>query len=80
MNAICTQLQSPINSGLTQWRLMVSLIPSRITGGIPLVSTIFSLSVENERADAGRDDKTSVAMPNFQVLKGTGKNTFSLFN
>ena len=31
--------------------------PPRKSGGIPLVSTTFSLSIENEQTDAGRDDQ-----------------------
>ena len=37
----------------------------------------FILSVENERADAGRDGRTSFARPNFQARTGTTKkNSF----
>ena len=41
---------------------------------------IFSLSVENDQADAGRDYRTRIARPNFQVRMGTGKYLFSLFS
>ena len=34
------------------------------SGGIPLVSTKFSLSVENEQADAERDGRIRLARPN----------------
>ena len=36
----------------------------------------FSLSVENERADAGRDGRTCLARPNSQARTGTGKFHF----
>ena len=35
--------------------------PPRKSGGIPRVSTKFNLSVENEQADAGRDDQIRLA-------------------
>ena len=47
------------------------------SGGIPRVSTRFSLSVENEQADAGRDSRTRLARPNSRARTGTGKKTFS---
>ena len=37
----------------------------------------FSLSVENERADAGRDGRTCLARPNSRARTGTGKYSFS---
>ena len=55
VNAIKTQLHDPINSGLTRWRMAVKNIlynkwtPPRNSGGIPKVSTIFSLSMEMNR-------------------------------
>ena len=60
VNAIGTQLRDPMNSGLTQWRMAVQINkwtpPPRNSGGIPqVVSTRFSLSIENDQADAGRD-------------------------
>ena len=40
----------------------------------PRVSTIFNLGVENEqRADAGKDDRTWLTRPNSQARAGTGK-------
>ena len=39
----------------------------------PKVSTRFSLSMENEQADAGRDGQTRLARPNSQARTGTGK-------
>ena len=52
----------------------------RKLGGIPRVSTRFSLSVKNEQTDAGRDDQTCLARPNSQARTGTGKYSFSFFS
>ena len=59
--------------------------PSRKAGGIPWKSTRlmiddwwFSLSVENERADAGRDGRTRLAGPNSQARTGPGKKAWFL--
>ena len=42
-----------------------------------LVSTRFSLSMENEQADAGRDDRTCLARPYYLARTGTqGKTQF----
>ena len=41
------------------------------------LSTIFSLSVENEHADAGRDGRTRLTRPNSQARTGTGNVHFS---
>ena len=41
----------------------------RKMGGIPRVSTRFSLSVENEQTDAGRDGQTCLASPNSQARR-----------
>ena len=38
------------------------------------------VSVENEKADAGRDDRTHLARPSPQARTGTGKYLFSLFS
>ena len=40
--------------------------------GIPRVSTSFSLSVKNEQANAGPNDRTCLQRPNLQALTGTG--------
>ena len=48
-------------------------------GGIPWGNTRFSLSMENEQADAGRDGRTHLAGPKYQARTGTGKKTFFLF-
>ena len=42
----------------------------------PVVSTRFSLGVENDRADAGRDGCTRLARPNLKARTGTGKIHF----
>ena len=52
MNAFGTQLHDPIKSGLVRWHTVVlnnKLTPPRNSGGIPQVSTIFSLSIEMSR-------------------------------
>ena len=54
--------------------------PPRTAGGIPLISTRFSLSVENEEVDAGRDGRTRFARPNIYILgreRGMEKTHFS---
>ena len=45
----------------------------RKSGGIPRVSTRFSLSMEDEQADARRDGRTRLAGPDSQARTGTGK-------
>ena len=47
---------------------------SRKAGGIPRESTRFSLSVESEQADAGRDGQTCIMTLNSQAQTGTEKN------
>ena len=42
-------------------------------------SIIFSLRVENEQADAGRDGRTCLARPNSQARTGTGKYKLHTF-
>ena len=54
VNAIGTQLRDPINSGLTRWQLTVYMDAFAEIGRNPVSGTRFSLSVENEQADAGR--------------------------
>ena len=44
-----------------------------------LALTRFSLSMENEQADAGRDGGTHLARPNPQALTGTRRYHFFLF-
>ena len=46
--------------------------PPRKAGGIPRVSTRFSLSTEKEQAYAGRDNQTRLARPRTQARTGTG--------
>ena len=55
-------------------------MPPRKSEGIPWVSTRFSLSMENEQADAGRDGQTRLARPSSQAQTGTGNYQFSLFS
>ena len=43
-------------------------------------SNRFSLGVENEQAEAGRDGRTCLAGPNSQARTGTGECSFSLFS
>ena len=46
----------------------------RKSGEIPCVSTRFSLSVDNEQADAGQDSRTRLTRPNSQTRKGDREN------
>ena len=62
MNAIGTQLRDPIDSGPTRWRwtMYVDYDAATESGRNPVSKhqpIRFNLSVENERADAGRDGK-----------------------
>ena len=52
--------------GINKWT------PPRKSEGNPCLSTRFSLSVENEQADAGRDGRTRLTRPNSQARTGTG--------
>ena len=47
--------------------------PPRNSGGIPQVSTRFSVSIENEQADKRRDSQTCLAKPNSQARTGADK-------
>ena len=70
VNAIGTQLRDPMNSGLTRWRMAVprnKWTSPRKSEGMPRVSTRFSLSMENEQAEAGWDGRTRFARPNSQA-------------
>ena len=81
VNAIGTQLQDLINSGLTRWRF--KLINGRRRGKreeFRELSTRSSLGVENEQADAGRDGRICLAKPSSQARTGAGKKSFSLFS
>ena len=51
-------------------------MPSRKAGEFPSVSTRFSLRVENEQDDAGRDGRTCLARPNYQARTGARKISF----
>ena len=66
VNAIGTQ----INKWTPPWK----------SGGIPCVSIIFSLTVENEQAESSRDGRNRLAKLNSQARTGTGKSSFSLFS
>ena len=59
--------------GITEWR------PPRTAGGIPRVSTRFSLSMENEQAGSGRNGRTRLARPSSQARMGTVKFHFTRF-
>ena len=67
MNAIGTKLLDPINLGLTQLWLTGCVDAVAESGRNPVVSKRRSLGVENERVNAGRDDRTCLARPNSQV-------------
>ena len=60
--------------GINKWT------PPQKSGGIPRVSTTFSLSVENEQAEAGWDGQTRFARPNSEARTGTGKYSCYLFS
>ena len=71
-----TQLHDPINSVLKLWRLTVYLnavAESGRKGKSPRICTRFSLGVENERANVGRDGRTCLARPNSQAWTGRVK-------
>ena len=40
------------------------------------ISTRFSLTIDNEQADAGRDIRIRQARPNYQARTGTAKSVF----
>ena len=44
--------------------------------GLEIYITIFSLSLENEQADAGPDGRTHLARPNSQARTGTDRKIF----
>ena len=72
MNAIDMQLRDPINSGLTRWRMAVKInkwTPPRKSGGIPWVSTRFSLSMEMNRLTR---DGTAEPVSRDQILRREG--------
>ena len=68
MNAIGTQLRDPINSGLTRCRMafLNKWTPPRNSGGIHLVSTRFSLSMEMSRLTR---DETAEPVSRDQILR-----------
>ena len=77
VNTIDTQVSDPINSGLTPWRLAVWMdanAEGKRNERNPCENTRFSLGVENDRADTGRDDRTCLARPNSQARTGVEKN------
>ena len=80
INAIGTQLRDPINSRLARWRMAVEInewAPPRNSGGIPYVSTRFSLSMEMSRLTL---DVTAEPVSRDQILRrerGQEKNTVS---
>ena len=83
VNTIGTRLRDLVNVGLTRWRLAVYINGCHRGNREESrkLSTRFSLSVENEQADAGRDGRTRLfAKPNSQavVRTGTGKKQVSL--
>ena len=68
MNVIGTKLRDLINSRLTRWRMAVykKWTSPWKAGGIPRVSTRFSLSVENEQTGA---DGTAKPVSRDQILR-----------
>ena len=68
MNVIGTQSRDSIDSGLTRWRMAVSInewTPSRESAGIPKVSTRSSLSMEMSRLTR---DGTAKPVPRDQIF------------
>ena len=55
MNAIGTQLRDPINSGLTRWRMAVSLDVAAELGRNPVSKHQIQPEYGDEQADAGQD-------------------------
>ena len=56
MNAIGTHLRDPINSGLTLWRMAVSLMDAAAElGRNPVSKHQIQPEYGDEQADAGRD-------------------------
>ena len=79
VNAVGTQLRGPINSALARRRMTVEInkwTPPRTSGGIPYVSTRFSLSVENEQGGAGQAGGTRLASSILRRERGQGKVNF----
>ena len=69
MNAIGMQLRDPINSGLARWGMAVEInkwTPPLNSGGIPSVSTMFSLSMEMSRLTR---DGTAEPVSRDQILR-----------
>ena len=84
VNTIGTQLRDPINSGLTRWRMAFLNKYMNAAGQIrrnPISKHHFQQpEYGDEQADAGRDCRTHLAIPNSQARTGTGKYSFSLFS
>ena len=69
VNAVGTHLRDPINSGLARWRMAIlnkKWTPLRNSGGIPQLSTIFSLSMEMSRL---KRDRTAEPVSRDQILR-----------
>ena len=72
MNAIGTQLRDPINSGLTQWCVVLVKIYGR-RPGIREEYQAPDSALENEQADKRRYSQTCLAKPNSQARTGARK-------
>ena len=59
-----------VYGGINKWT------PPRKSGGIPCAITRFSLSVEIEQADAGRDGRTRLAETKFSGANGDKEMLF----
>ena len=84
MNAIGTQLRDPRNSGLTQWRMAVlnkfMNAPAEF-GRNPVSNHQIQPEYEDEQADAGRDCRTRLAIPNSQARTNVDREyPFFLFS
>ena len=76
VNAIGMQMCDPINSGLTNWRLAVYVHTITESGINPASKHYYRFrpSVENERADAGRDGQPVSRDQTISLEHGQGKH------
>ena len=82
VNAIGTHLRDPINSGLTRWRMAVineEMYAAAELGRNPVRKHQIQPEYGDEQANAGRDCRTRLTIPNSQARTGT-KYSFFLFS
>ena len=83
VNAIATQLGDSMNSGLTRWLMAVSnkeMDAAKEVGRNPVSKHQIKPVYGDEQADARRDCRTRIVIPNSQARTRTGKCLFSLFS